>query len=914
MSAEIQRDPVNRQVLGASRLDLLLAVVLAAVTVYCVSYFAPRGFNSGFVDMAHDGYQLRQALDLANGGVIFRDTFDQYGPLTSYLNLIGFNGFGERLLAIKYFLAFWYGLTALVMLILARQFLGTALSVVTVVLWLMTAPFFQHGVMISPHAYALLFQAIALILLLRGYRRPRLTATLFVIGVLCGVCWLLKQSLGSLFYLAIVGFVLTMAWLEGVRWRTNLLRVGVLAAGMAAVILPALGWLAWQGALDDWYRQTVVFPRTFYLTTVDARGWSLPLMVRDFVLAQMSAESLWLWLRAIVFAGAVVEMVRRGPKDIRLVLAAWVTGFLWLAAFPSANYMHQWWTMSPTIAAALFVLHRGFGRLSTIPRLPLSGFAPELATVGVLLVLAWVPIEARLNDAAARDLSLSAVITEPPSLQGIHSDPVTHDALAAMYRIATAYREQHPGAAIISIDASDGYRTGVAHSLPLLSFFRDNVHPHPVYWSLPALSTSVYPGYASEVSEFIQEHRPLIVDFRKTPEAWSRDVAGYRLASSAMLPAGRLSIYEPSVPAPDPPTAVLEWTAGEPAIVVSPNPIPEERPGADFATALAALKLPADLQERIKSRQVLSEVYVDVPTSHRLIGTVQKYQLSWAEVSEGARQTVIAETTRQLLDEYMILRASGVSNARLVDVMAANFNSLVAQALTLGTALPEEAAPMLDALLAAHRLKRPDGQPIADREDLRRLLDEARVRPPAAPRSVVDLRSQLRRRVSVSGWPDADWLPERIPAVEPLRENAVTSRAGIVSFTDGEWLIRGTVDGPMSYLVQFAPTMQKKAAHVVATGQLVEGGLTIGLQRNQAWVGWVNIEVPGWFVSTLTVPEDGEYEIVVANNVPSNGSAWRRLLAGVGLGRLFPALNARNDFRLQSIGWVAPAPAAAQPQ
>lgn len=914
MSAEIQRDPVNAERPGVSKFDLVLAAVLAAVTVSCVSYFAPRGFNSGFVDMAHDGYQLRQALDLANGGVIFRDTFDQYGPLTSYLNLIGFNALGERLLAIKYFLALWYGLTAVAMLVLARQFLGRTLSVVAVVLWLLTAPFFQHGVMISPHGYALLFQAIALILLLREYGRPRLTATLFVIGVLCGVCWLLKQSLGSLFYLAIVGFVVTMAWLEAVRWRTTVLRIGVLAAGMAAVILPALGWLAWQGALDDWYRQTVVFPRTFYLTTVDASGWSLPLMLRDFVLAQLGAERLWLVLRAIVFVGAAVEMIRRGPKDIRLVLAAWVTGFLWLAAFPSANYMHQWWTMSPTIAAALFVLHRGFGRLSRIPRLPLSRLAPDLATVGVLVLLAWLPIEARLGDAAARDLSLSAIITEPPSLRGIHSDPVTRDALAEMYRFASAYRERHPGAAIVSIDASDGYRTGVAHTLPVLSFFRDNVHPHPVYWSLPALSTSVYPGYASAVSEFIQEHRPLIVDFRKNPEAWSRDVAGYRLASSAMLPAGRLSLYEPSVPAPDPATAVLEWTPGEPAIVVTPNPIPDEQPGADFASALAALKLPADLQERVKSRQALSEVYVDVPTSHRLIGTVQKYQLSWSEVSEEARQAVVSETTRQLLDEYMILRASGVSNARLVDVMAGNFNSLVAQAITLGTALPEEAAPMLDALLAARRLKRPDGQPVADREDLRRLLDEARVRPPTAARSIVDSRTRLRRRVSVTGWPDAHWLPERIPAVEPLREDAVTSRAGIVSFTDGEWLIRGPVEGPMSYLVQFAPTTQKKAAHLVATGELVEGGLTIGLQRNQAWVGWVNIEVPGWFVSTLTVPEDGEYELVVANNVRSNGSAWRRLLAGVGLGRLFPSLKARNEFRLQSIGWVAPAPSSPQSQ
>ena len=39
------------------------------------------------------------------GGVIFRDTFDQYGPLNGYLNTLGFVAFGHRLLAMKYWIA-----------------------------------------------------------------------------------------------------------------------------------------------------------------------------------------------------------------------------------------------------------------------------------------------------------------------------------------------------------------------------------------------------------------------------------------------------------------------------------------------------------------------------------------------------------------------------------------------------------------------------------------------------------------------------------------------------------------------------------------------------------------------------------------------------------------------------------------
>ncbi len=115
-------------------IDVMSVIALAVATVVCAGYAAARGFHGGFVDMAHDGYQLRQALDLVAGQVIFRDTFDQYGPLTAYLNLFGFVTFGHRLLAIKYFLALWYGVTAVSMFVFARQFLGRTLSVLTVAL------------------------------------------------------------------------------------------------------------------------------------------------------------------------------------------------------------------------------------------------------------------------------------------------------------------------------------------------------------------------------------------------------------------------------------------------------------------------------------------------------------------------------------------------------------------------------------------------------------------------------------------------------------------------------------------------------------------------------------------------------------------------------------------------------------
>src|SRR6266404_3008894 len=53
--------------------DVIVATTVAALTLVIALFFAPRGYQAGFVDMGHDGYQLRQVRDL-KGGVIFRDT------------------------------------------------------------------------------------------------------------------------------------------------------------------------------------------------------------------------------------------------------------------------------------------------------------------------------------------------------------------------------------------------------------------------------------------------------------------------------------------------------------------------------------------------------------------------------------------------------------------------------------------------------------------------------------------------------------------------------------------------------------------------------------------------------------------------------------------------------------------------
>jgi hypothetical protein len=84
----------------------------------------------------------------------------------------------------------------------------------------------------------------------------------------------------------------------------------------------------------------------------------------------------------------------------------------------------------------------------------------------------------------------------------------------------------------------------------------------------------------------------------------------------------------------------------------------------------------------------------------------------------------------------------------------------------------------------------------------------------------------------------------------------------------------------------------------VVVGELRRGGLTIGLLREDRWVGNVNVTSPGWFAAVIQVPEAGDYAAVLANNLPPMNQ-------GV-LGSLTPSWlqDSVNQFRIASAGWT----------
>jgi hypothetical protein len=129
-------------------------------------------------------------------------------------------------------------------------------------------------------------------------------------------------------------------------------------------------------------------------------------------------------------------------------------------------------------------------------------------------------------------------------------------------------------------------------------------------------------------------------------------------------------------------------------------------------------------------------------------------------------------------------------------------------------------------------------------------------------------------------------------AVRGFSTDNVAEIASTVEYSDGTWTARGVGGvggrGPFLYLVRMQPAPAAAGSFLLARGYLEEGGISVGLVRNGKWEAQVAVTEPGEFVAIAQAPSDGEYSVVVANNLQG------------------PSLY--NNVVIRRLGWVTDAP------
>lgn len=411
---------------------LLAAVALVAVAVQLPIY--DRWFA-----LLDEGYILEIADDVNRGNVLYRDiNVDAPFPGAFYLlawwfRIAGSSVLSSRVLAVAGFTVFATASFAIARAYLSRAWAFGVLAVLLCYrIWA-----FPHWHIYSYSLVSATLLSVAVALVVRFVASGGLWRAL-IAGLFAGAAVMCKQDYG----LAVSGLVTlalaTDGFLRRVPGATVVQALGAalrFVGGGALVVLPALGWFAWHGALDELVQQAFLVPLSGALQFSYTRLPSLsPLFAQDPALRaeignyfpSILATLWWSWigtghlyrqtafwdvtLKLVYYAPLVVtglatvlwlaRLARdawRGTADaeerlrdaLDLVLLAWACGFL-LAFNRPRDWVHLMMIYPPSVVVGAVLLERIARRLPRPAALAWNAACalPVVALCGVSAALA----------------------------------------------------------------------------------------------------------------------------------------------------------------------------------------------------------------------------------------------------------------------------------------------------------------------------------------------------------------------------------------------------------------------------------------------------------------------------------------------------------------------------------------------
>ncbi len=146
----------GRKVLG--RHNTLPLLVILVIWIF-LGFVAIRG-----VDYHHQGLVFSEALRVANGEVLYRDIFSQYGPAPTYLQAISIKIFGETITSLVVLSLLLHFASSAMMYLHWRKIYSTYVAVAGVVIWAGTSYFLRMDYPFFPWwgDFVLFFSCVAI--------------------------------------------------------------------------------------------------------------------------------------------------------------------------------------------------------------------------------------------------------------------------------------------------------------------------------------------------------------------------------------------------------------------------------------------------------------------------------------------------------------------------------------------------------------------------------------------------------------------------------------------------------------------------------------------------------------------------------------------------------------------------------
>ena len=480
-------------------------ILLFTVTVLWFGTMARFGF-----DPHHDGIMLGAAAAAAEGKLLFKEVFSQYGPLAILIQSIPVWLFGAEDLVIKLTTVFFYGLIAVLGTRIWERFLRKPFLWLWYGCFFMLCPFYLVPFHPWSSVYALFFMLLGLEGQLQFLEKGK-SIWLWTAGIAAAAAFLCRTPCGIVAYAAGVVLLVLQAYVQ--ESPRKYAPLAFYTGGAVSVLFLFGAYLTFAGAWNDYLRQCFTFIFGFVVTRGGSWSWT---QFADSMIPLTGASGYGNCVFALLpllacgtFLLAVRPLFYRRKeqlqKNLPLLAAVMLALGSWHQYFPVPCVRHLYWAAIP--AFGVFALTaQGIWGLAR----------PKSIRIG-LLVLLFIPLlycfSFRMEVLVRYFEKLPTRVTgTAPGIRGLWIFKGEHNVFSTLHSVFTSLPPEIRARGVLN-HTPDGLYSAL---FPAPVGF---AHPMFVNWG-----NDVYSDYTDAVEKLIQEKKCVVFTTGFT------EIPGYDLA------------------------------------------------------------------------------------------------------------------------------------------------------------------------------------------------------------------------------------------------------------------------------------------------------------------------------------------------------------------------------------------------
>lgn len=476
--------------------SIFVPMLFFLITFVWFSVFAVRG-----IDPHHDGMMLKPAIDVADGKILFRDTFTQYGALTTYLQALAIKIFGKYLLVIRLQTVFFYSASVVVLYFIWKNFLSFWYLAIAYMLFLILPAFYEWIFLPWSSVYALFFMLLANLFIIIKIKKEdslleKKSSSLLIMlaGVFSALAFWCRQPCGLVMVIAFGLFYFARAFVEPEKRKNHINDFCRFIFAYFVTCLIFLVNIARNDALVDWYYQSIRMLFTFAGNELSKtpNWWECFFPNSPYVLFPVAS----LLFLVLSFSKIADKKVAESEKtyQVMVMITALIGLGSWHQYFPVPCKRHFYWAAIPMI---------GFYTMF-IEKIVAEFFTERKKIFQIIACLVLLSPFLSITVKAVKDIKNS--LTDPTRKYWMEESPLKYmNVSEGQYSFYKKYLN-------IVAELSEKYKNKNWLNLTddaIFSAISPSIKGD--YRMFVNWQNIVYPSYYTEITEFIKSKKPIIV-------------------------------------------------------------------------------------------------------------------------------------------------------------------------------------------------------------------------------------------------------------------------------------------------------------------------------------------------------------------------------------------------------------------